>query len=109
MQTAAEVVACGFQLFGFSHEQVGGNHTSVADDIQFTFVEDAGRNGAKNELLAAEDDGVAGIGASGETCYDIVARGEHIDDFSFTFVAENDAQEGVHFTLFHFTCLILFC
>ena len=102
MQATVEVVACGFQLLSLCHKKVGRDDAAVANDIQLTLVEDTGGNGAKNEFLAVEDDGMTSVGTAGKTCHDVVFGSEDIDDFSFSFVAEYDAQQGVNFSLFHF-------
>lgn len=101
VESAAEVIAGSFQFLCFLHEEIGRDDTSVADDVDFSFIEDARWNGAQDEFLAVENDGVSSIGTAGETCYDIVAWGEDIDDFSFSFIAEDDAQQGVNLTLSH--------
>ena len=51
--------------------------------------------------IAVEDDGVASVGAACETRYDVILWSEYINNLSFTFVAEDDAEEGVYFSLFH--------
>ena len=91
VQAAFEVVAGSFQFAGLLHEKVGGDDAAVADDVQLALVEDARGDGAEHKLLAIEDDGVTGIGATGEAGYNVVFGGEDINDLTFSFVAEDDA------------------
>ena len=91
VQTALEVVAGAFQFHGLGHEEVGGNDTTVADDVQLALVEDARGDAAEHELLAFEDDGVSGIGTTGKSCHNVVAWGEYVYNLTFSFVAEDDA------------------
>lgn len=101
VQTLGQLIASCLQLVGFCHEEVGGNHATIADDVHLALVEDAGGNGTEHEFLAIEDDGVAGIGAASKTGYHVVTRGEIVDHFAFAFVAENDTQKGIHFSFSH--------
>ena len=101
VESVGQCVACGLQFLCFCHEEVGRNDAAVSDDVHFAFVKDAGGNGAKHELLSFKNDGVTCVGTAGETSHHVVARSEIVNHFSFAFVAEHDAEQGINFSLFH--------
>ena len=108
VQPALQIIPCGFQFFGFGHEQVRSQHTAVADDIHLVCGENARRDGAQHEFFAIEDDGVSCIRAAGEACHHVIFWGKHIYYFPFAFVSKDDSQEGVNFSFFHIIFQILF-
>ena len=83
VQAVGDGIACGFQFARLGHEQVGRNDATVADQIQFTGIEDTRGNRTEHKFLSVEDDGVSGIGAAGKARHQIVARSEIIDDLAF--------------------------
>ena len=101
VQALFQVVSCGFEFFGFGHEQVRRDDTAVSDDVHFVFGEDARGDGAEHEFLAVEDDGVSRVRAAGEAGDHVIIRSEHVHDFSFSFISENDSQQGVDFSFLH--------
>ena len=101
MQAVGDGIARGLQFVRLGHEQVGRNDATVADQIQFTGIEDARGDRTEHKFLSVEDDGVAGIGAAGKARHQVVARSEIIDDLAFAFVAEHDAQQGIYLTFCH--------
>ena len=101
VQTALEVVASFFEFTGFLHEEVWSNDTAVTDDVELAFIEDAAGNAAEHKLLSFEDDGVSSVWPACEAGYYIIIRGEHIHYLSFSFVAEDDAEQGIYFTFCH--------
>ena len=110
VEAGGDVVAGGLEFAGFCHEEVGRDDATVAYDVDFAFIEDARRNGAQHEFLSVEDNCVAGVGTSGKAGDYIVARREEIHDLAFAFVAENNAQQGINFSLCHilFFLIIIF-
>jgi hypothetical protein len=101
MEAAPDVVAGSLQLIGLCHEEVGGQHATVAYDVYLALAEDAGGNGAQHKLLAVEDYGVAGIGTAGKACHHIILRSEIIYYLSLAFIAEDYAQQGIYFSFCH--------
>ena len=99
VQTLRQAVACSLQFVGFLHEEVRCNDAAVAYDVQLTLVENAGGNAAEHEFLAFKNNGMSGIGATGKTGDHIIARSKIVDDLAFSFVAENDAEQGIDFSL----------
>ena len=94
-------------LAGFLHEEVGSNHTTIANDVELAFVEDATRNGPQHKLLTFKDDGVSRIRAACIPCNYVISRSENIHDLTFTFVAENDAQKCIYFTFSHISYYLI--
>ena len=58
VQAVGDGIACGFQFARLGHEQVGRNDATVADQIQFTGIEDARGDRTEHKFLSVEDDGV---------------------------------------------------
>ena len=102
VEAFSQGISSSLEFMSFSHEEVGSDDAAVADDVDFLFVEDTRRNGAEHEFLAIEDDGVSGVRAASKTSYHVIVRGEEIHHFSFAFVAEDDAQQGVYFSCCHY-------
>jgi hypothetical protein len=76
--------------------QLAAEYYRVEDDAIADYVEDVGVENAtwhlvQHVLLAIEGEGMAGVGAALKAGYGIVGRGEHIHDFSFSFVAPLEA------------------
>ena len=46
--------------------------------------------------------------AAGKAGHHVVLRGEVVHHFSLAFVTEDDAQQGIHFSWFHFSMFLLF-
>ena len=101
VQPLPEVVAGGFQLAGFLHEEVGRDDAAVANDVELALVEDSAGNAAEHELLSLEDDGVSGVRTACKACNNVVPGCEHVHHLAFSFVAEDDAEQGIYFTFFH--------
>ena len=101
VQTLLQIVTCGFQLLGFSHEKVWSYHTSVANDVEFAFIKYSRGNATQYELLALKDDGMPSVGAACKSGHNIVFGSEHVHYFSFSFISENNAQQGIHFSFCH--------
>ena len=104
VKTAAQVVTGSLQLAGLIHKEIRGYHAPIANDIQFALIKDSRWNTAKNELLSFEDNRMSGIGAACETGYDIIARSEHIHDFSFAFVSKNYTEQGIYLSSVRLRC-----
>ena len=60
---------------------------AVAYDIKLFLVKDAGRNDMEHVLYAIEFKGVARVGTTLKTGYDIVSGRQNIDNLAFSFVA----------------------
>ncbi len=101
VKTLGELVASGFELMSLSHEEVGSNDATITYDVHLTLVEYARGNGTQHEFLTVEDNGVAGVGATGETCYHVVTGGEIVHHLALAFIAENDAEQGIYFSFSH--------
>ena len=99
VQALRQAVASGLQLVGLLHEEVRCDDAAIAYDVQLILVENTGGNAAEHELFAFKYDGMSGIGATGKTGDHIIARSKIVDDFAFSFVAENDAEQGIDFSL----------
>ena len=106
VESLAQGVSAAFEVDGFVHEEVGGEDDSSADDVDFVALEDAGGDGAEDVFLSFELEGVSCVGASLEACDDVVVGGEHIDYFSFSFVAPLEAEEYINFVC-HEGCLFI--
>ena len=110
VEPAVQVVACRFKLLGLGHEEVWSDDASVADDVELPLVENARGDAAQDELLAIEDDGVAGVWTACEACHYVVFGCEDVHHLAFAFVSEDDAQQGIHFSFCHYVtvvCVIL--
>mmetsp|Transcript_23520 Transcript_23520/g.49756 ORF Transcript_23520/g.49756 Transcript_23520/m.49756 type:complete len:616 (-) Transcript_23520:291-2138(-) len=79
---------------------------AVADDAGGLLVEDAGGEEVEFVLLALDDDGVSGVGSSGDTGADVVFLRQHIDQLSLPLVAPLTPQYDVYagFCIFPTTC-----
>ena len=102
VQAVGELVARSLQFARFGHEEVGRNDAAVADNIDFAFVEDTRGNRTEHKFLALKDNGVASVGAAGEACHYVVSGREEIHYFTLAFVAEDDTEECINFSLCHF-------
>ena len=86
-EVAIELNAVGFDARGFGEEGDGIENDAVADDSLAAFAEDTAGDELEDKFFAGDDDGVAGVVASG------IARDtgemvtEYVDDFAFTFIA----------------------
>ena len=60
---------------------------AIAYDIKLFLVKDAGRNDMEHVLYAIEFKGVARVGTTLKTGYDIVSGRQNIDNLAFSFVA----------------------
>ena len=66
---------------------------AVADDALLAGPEDAGGHEVQDELLAADEDGVAGVVAAGGADHEVGALRQHVDDLALAFVAPLGADE----------------
>ena len=92
-----EVVAAGRERFGLFTEKDGVDHHTVTDDIGLTALEYARRDRAEHVFLAVEFQCMTGIGAALEAGYDLVARRQHIHNFSLALVTPLQAEDNVNF------------
>ena len=77
----------------FAHEGVGVNDATVADDRGHAFVKNAGRNDVKDELLVADDDGVARVVASAVADHHVDTPSEEVNVLPFPLVAPLGADD----------------
>ena len=80
-----------FKSFGLFHEQYRVKHHTVAYHVDAAFLEDAARNRTEHILVALEFQRVSGIRSALETRHHVIARGEHIHDLAFSFIAPLEA------------------
>ena len=80
------------QVLGLIHEQVRSQHNAITYNIDLASLEDAGRNATQHILLALEFQGMASIRTSLKACDNIVAWREHVNYFSFSFIAPLQSQ-----------------
>ena len=105
-QGVLEVHTSLAECLSFLHEEYRIKHHTVADEVGFFVLEDAGGDGAEHIFLAVELQSVTGIGPSLETCHNVVARSEHIHNFTFTLVAPLEAEQNVNFHIFSVCFLV---
>ena len=101
VQALTQLMAAGLQCLCLLHEEVGGEHDAIADNVYLATLEDARGDGAKNILLTFKLQGVSSIGTALETGYHIILRGQHVDHLTFSFVAPLESQQDINFTLIH--------
>ena len=69
-------------------------HQAVADDGPLPGPQDAAGNQLEDELLLADEDGVAGVVAALVARHDIEALGEEVDNFPLALVSPLGAQDN---------------
>jgi len=85
-----------FELIDFIHQRDGIDDDAVADDTRNVRMKDAGWDQMKNVLVAADDDGVPGIGTSLVTGNDIDVFTQKVDNLSFAFVAPLGSNDNLY-------------
>ena len=84
------------EFFDLVEEGCGVEHDAVADDALAAGTQNAAGDELQDELLAADDDGVAGVVTAGVAGDDVELFAEDVDDLAFAFVAplgaENDGR-----------------
>ena len=81
------------ELVDLVEEGHGVEHDAVADDALAVGAQDAAGDELQDELLAGDDDGVAGVVAAGVAGDDVELLGQHVDDLAFAFVAPLGAED----------------
>ena len=110
VQAIYERIARRFKFARFVHKEIRRDYATITDDIQLAIIKNTGRDRPQNEFLSFKYNGVPCIGAAGESSYDVVAWRKIVDDLSFSFIAEDNAQQSINFSLCHRFCLlIVFC
>ncbi len=84
---AGDVEAGVVELFDLGEEGGGVEDDAVADDAFAIRTKDAAGDELQDELLAVDDDGVAGVVAAGVTGDDGELFGEDVDDLALAFIA----------------------
>ena len=82
-------------LFFLEYNRI--KHHAVADQVVRSVPEYAGWYGMQDEALVSVLYGVAGVGASLETCNDVVPLGKHVYDLAFSLVSPLEAEYYVYF------------
>src|SRR6478672_12796062 len=97
VEAAADIDTGFCEHFDFFDEGDGINHDAHADNGVLFRTKNAARNELENVLVLADDDGVAGVVATGNA-NDVVERaGEIVHDFAFTFVTPLRANDDDRF------------
>ncbi len=82
------------QAGDFLDEADGVNDHAVADDAQFVFAQNAGRHEVQDVFLFADENGMAGVVATGVADDDVRILRQHVNDFAFAFVAPLSADQN---------------
>jgi hypothetical protein len=82
-------------------QRFGGQHDAVADVAGDAVAQDAGRHQVQHRLLAADDQGMAGIVSALKAHHSLGMVGQPIDDLALAFVAPLGADD--HDVLCHFS------
>ena len=85
-----QVGALFLKSLGLLAEQYRIKHYPIAYEID-AIPENTGRDGTQHDLPAVKLKSVSGIGAALETRHHVIARGEHIHDLAFSFIAPLEA------------------
>ena len=72
-----------------------------ANHVDLSSLEDAGRDGTQHIFLTVELQRVTSVGTALESCYHIVARGQHVDHLAFSFIAPLESQQNVNLSFVH--------
>ena len=86
---------------GLLEEGHGVEHDAVADDAAAPGAQHAAGHELEDELLAVDDDGVAGVVAAGIARDDGEALAQHIDDLAFALIAPLGANHDCRLRLGH--------
>ncbi len=89
------------QAAGFLEEGHGVENDAVADDAAALGAQHAAGHELENELLAVDDDGVAGVVPAGIARDDGEALAQHIDDLAFALIAPLGANYHCRLRLGH--------
>ncbi len=85
----------GQQLVDFLAENDRIHDHTVANNVQGIFVKNARRNRVQNVLDAIKLQGVTGIWAALKAGYHVVATGQYVHNFPFSFVPPLEAKQDV--------------
>jgi len=94
------------ELLDLVEEGRGVEHDAVADDALAARAENAARDELQDELLAADDDGVAGVMTASVAGDDVELFAEDVDDLAFAFVAPLGAENDGRLLLVHEGCAL---
>jgi hypothetical protein len=78
----------------FLEEADGIDDDAITDDAFFISAEDAGGDEVEDVFFAFDEDGMAGVVATGATDDDIGVFREDVDDLAFTFIAPLGAYQN---------------
>ena len=98
-QAAIDLDTCFAQSGNFFEERHGIKHYAVADDTAAARTQHSARHQLENELLAVDDDSVAGVVSACISRHDRKILGEHIDNLAFALVAPLRAYDDRSFSL----------
>ena len=83
------------QLVNFLAEDDGVHDHAVANNVQRILVEDARGNRVQHVLDSVKLQGVSCIGAALKAGYHVVATGQYVHNFPFSFVPPLEAEQDV--------------
>jgi len=86
----------------FFQECNGVEHHAIANNTATAVAQHAARHELQHELLAFNDDRVAGVVSAGIAGYDRKVFGEDIDNLALALIAPLGANDDRSFSLFHF-------
>src|ERR1700722_13526760 len=98
-QTPVNLHAGLSQRRNFLEERHGVEDDPVADHTAASGAQYSARNQLQNELFTVDDDGMAGVVATGVSRNDGEILRKHVDDLAFTFVAPLGANNDRGFAL----------
>jgi hypothetical protein len=81
-----EANACTFEHLHLFDERGSVDHAATAKHIDAGLIEHAGGNQVQHMFHAADDQGVAGIGATTEAHHHVGFAREHVDNLALAFV-----------------------
>src|SRR5690606_20676026 len=89
---------CSSDLFLF--KGYGVQHHAIADQVEGVVVEHAGRNGVQHHFLVIDIQGMARIGTTLESGYNIIFARKVIYDLAFAFIAPLQPQQYIYHCIF---------
>src|SRR5579862_2515018 len=100
-EVAIDLDARFAQTADFLQKRERVEHDTVANNAAAAGAQHATRNKLQHKFLAIDNDGVAGIVASGIAGYDGKVLREHVDNFAFALIAPLGANDDRGLAFFH--------
>ena len=101
VQTFCNLITRTLQFARLIHKEVGSNHATITDDVHLALVKDARGDGTKYKLLAIKDNSVTSVRTASKTRHEVIARSKIVHHFTLTFVAKDNAEQGIYFSFCH--------